>query len=161
MQAFDASSMIHAWDNYPIDQFPPLWTWLRDEIVAQRLAIAVVALEEVGHKVPDCAAWLRAQGIRRLEITGAILTEAMRIKGLLGIVNDQYSPKGVDENDLLIIAAAKINGRELVSNEARQLALPQTVANYKIPAVCGMNTVQLACIDFLGYLRRSRAVYVG
>ncbi|MCS6429063.1 DUF4411 family protein [Burkholderia thailandensis] len=160
MQAFDASSMMHAWDNYPIDQFPPLWVWIGNEIATQRLVMPTVAIEEVGHKLPECAEWVRAQGIGRIEITGHILAEAMRIKGMLGIVDDRYSPKGVDENDLLIIAATRLNGRELVSNEAKQLALPQNIANSKIPAVCGMDGVQLACIDFLAYMKRSRAVYV-
>ena len=159
MQAFDASAMMHAWDNYPIDQFPALWAWIAAEIATQRLAIAVVALDEVGHKQPDCQAWLRDQQILRLDITAAVLREAMRIKALLGIDEDRYSPKGVDENDLLIIAAAGVNERELVSNEGRQLALPKLMQNCKIPAVCGLNAVGIPCLDFLAYIRRSRAVY--
>lgn len=159
MQAFDASSMMHAWDNYPIDQFPALWAWIADEIAAQRIAIAVVALDEVGHKLPDCAAWLRDQHVARLSVTAAVLTEAMRIKALLGINDDRYSPKGVDENDLLIIASAKLNGRELISNEGRQLALPQLMPNCKIPAVCGLPTVNVSCLDFVSYMKRSRAVF--
>jgi hypothetical protein len=159
MQAFDASSMIHAWDNYPVEQFPRLWDWIAGEIGAQRLVMAVVAIEEVGHKIPECSVWLKAREIGRLDITGRVLAEAMRIKGLLGIVDDQYSPKGIDENDLLIISAARLNGRELVSNEAKQLAIPKTIANCKIPAVCGMNDVKLPCIDFLTYLKRSGVVH--
>lgn len=31
MLAFDASSIIHGWDNYPIEQFPGLWAWMGDE----------------------------------------------------------------------------------------------------------------------------------
>ncbi|QYD69144.1 DUF4411 family protein [Paraburkholderia edwinii] len=159
MQAFDASSMIYAWDNYPIDQFPRLWAWMANEVASQRLAMAVVAMEEVGHKAPECLAWIKDQGACRLEISGGVLAEAMRIKALMGIVDDRYSPKGVDENDLLIIAAAKVNGRELISNEARQLALPLDIAKCKIPAVCGMDGVQWPCLDFLDYIKRSQAVY--
>ncbi|SEK12464.1 DUF4411 family protein [Paraburkholderia diazotrophica] len=93
MQAFDASSMMHAWDNYPIDQFPSLWTWIANEIAAQRIVMAVVALEEVGHKLPECSTWLRSQNVAWLPMTAAVLSEAMRIKALLGINDDRYSQK--------------------------------------------------------------------
>ncbi|AFT90167.1 hypothetical protein LMG9964_06239 [Paraburkholderia phenoliruptrix] len=82
-------------------------------------------------------------------MTAAVLSEAMRIKALLGINDDRYSPKGVDENDLFIIASAKLNGRELISNEGRQLALPQLMPNCKIPAVCGLPIVNVSCLDFV------------
>jgi hypothetical protein len=77
------------------------------------------------------------------------------MKSALGIANDKYHPNGVDENDLLIIAAAKEDGCELISNEARQPALPVVMARYKIPAVCAMPTVKVPCVDFLDVLTRS------
>lgn len=52
MPLFDASSIIHAWGNYPLELFPPLWDWLSQEIVDGNLAIPGVALEEVAKKTP-------------------------------------------------------------------------------------------------------------
>jgi predicted nucleic acid-binding protein len=105
MRVFDASSMIYAWDNYPVQQFPGLWKWMAGQIGAGELAMPSVALEEVAHKAPECAEWLKACDIEVLEINNAILQDAMRIKNLLGIVGDKYGG-GVGENDLLIIATA-------------------------------------------------------
>jgi predicted nucleic acid-binding protein len=137
MRVFDASSMIYAWDNYPYGQFPPLWDWMTDQIEQGELAMPSVALDEVTHKAPECAEWLKANDLDVLEITNAILHDAMRIKGLLGIVGDKYHPKGVDENDLLIIATANAHDAELVSDESKQ-KLPDLPAKRKIPAVCSM-----------------------
>ena len=120
--------------------------------------MAQVAVEEVGHKAPECVAWLNAAGLHNLPITQATLLEALRIKTMLGIVEDRYGA-GVDENDLLIIATAKLYGHTLITNEAPQLTPHKNMSNWKIPAVCAMASVQAPCIDFVGYIKRSGAVF--
>lgn len=159
MHTLDASSILHAWDNYPLNQFPGLWDWLSAEIQAQRLSIAVVALEEVDHKSPDCATWLKNQDIRRLPMSNAVLQAAKQIKDDVGIQNDKYHPKGVDENDILIIAAAQYYGATLVTNEARQSSSLKEPTRRKIPAVCDLPGVAVAHKNFLDYLRASEQVF--
>ncbi|WP_246792997.1 DUF4411 family protein [Burkholderia perseverans] len=159
MQAFDASSMIYAWDNYPIAQFPGLWTWIAAEINARRLMMSIVAYGEVCAGTPDCSDWLVTAGLERLEVTNEIVQDAMRIKALLGVVGDNYHPKGVGENDLLIIATARVHRRELISNEAQQNNPPDVNSKRKIPSVCSMRGVAVPCIDFVQYIRRSGAVF--
>ena len=160
MQVFDASSMIYAWDNYPIEQFPGLWEWLAIQIENPNLVIPSIAFEEVSHKAPECCAWLRDNDISRLEVTNAILQDAMRIKTLIGVVDDKYHSKGVDENDLLIIATTRAQQFELISEEARQPTLPQNEpTKRKIPSVCAMGGVGVSCINFIEYIKQSQAVF--
>jgi predicted nucleic acid-binding protein len=158
MQVFDTSSIVYAWDNYPIDQFPPLWHWLANEIANGRIMFPEVVLGEVAKVSADCKAWLSNNDLKILPVSEAILLEALRIKGLLGIV-EQYG-NGVGENDLLIIATAKISGIDLVTDEKVQLDLSKTkLSNYKIPAVCNLDTVKVSSCDFLEFIRRSKAVF--
>jgi len=160
MQVFDASSMIHAWDNYPIEQFPGLWEWIAVQIAAGNIVIPSVAFEEVSHKVPECCEWLRDNDIERIDVTNAILQEAMRTKALIGVVEDRYHAKGVDENDLLIIATAQVKRAELVSDEAKQPTLSNNEpTKRKIPAVCALPQVGVSCVDFVSYIKRSQAVF--
>ena len=160
MQIFDASSMIYAWDNYPIEQFPGLWEWVAIQIEIRNLVISSVAFEEVSHKAPECCSWLRDNDISRLEVTNAILQDAMRIKVLIVVVDDKYHSKGVDENDLFIIATARAHRFELISEEARQPTLPQNEpTKRKIPAVCSMGGVNVPCINFIEYIKQSQAVF--
>lgn len=159
MQVFDASSMIYAWDNYPIKQFPGLWEWMAKQISKHELLIPSVAFEEVLHKAPDCGEWLKAQAIKRLAMSNMILKDALRIKDLLGIADDQYHPKGVGENDILIIATARAHQAELVSDERRQTGLPQAPSKRKIPAVCSMAEVDVPCINFIDFIRRTGEVF--
>lgn len=158
MLVIDASSIVYAWDNYPSTLFPQLWLWLEEACADGNLCIPKPALEEVGHVSPDCHAWLLASGISVLPITNAVLVEATRIKTQLGIANDQYHPTGVDENDLLIIATARTQGCQLISNEAAQPSLPNDQKRYKIPAVC-MKHAPPPCLNFLGYLRQTGAIF--
>ncbi len=80
---------------------------------------------------------------------------ALAMKASLGIMNDRYHANGVDENDLLIIAAAKEAGCELVTNEAPQPLLPTLMARYKIPAVCSIASVNVPYLNFLELITRS------
>jgi len=154
----DASSIIYGWDNYPIVQFPGLWDWIARQIEAENLIIPSVALEEVIENSPECGKWLNDQDIAKIVAQNAILQDAMRMKHLLGIANDDYHPKGVGENDLIIIACAKFCGRPLISDESRQ-KLPDLAKKRKIPAVCAMPEVTVRCINFLDYLKQSEVIF--
>ena len=145
MQVFDASSMIYAWDNYPERQFPGLWEWMAVQIEGKTLVMPSVAFEEVANKTPDCGVWLKDKDLEQLQISNAILQDAMRIKGLLGIVGDNYHS---GENDLLIIATAKAYSAELVSDEQRQLTPPKEISKRKIPAVCDLKEVSVHCVNY-------------
>ena len=159
MPGFDASSIIHAWDHYPVTQFPKLWEWLGAEFNAGRFTLPEVADDETKQRAPDCHAWLHQHNVELIRITQAILDDAVNIKTMLGIASDRDYRGGVGENDLIIIATCKQVGIELVSNEGRQNALPQNLANCKIPAVCGMATVNVTCIDFRELLVRSGKIF--
>lgn len=159
MWVFDASSMIYAWDNYPIRQFPGLWDWLAAQIEEKLLVLPNVAFDEVSNKTPDCGEWLKENNIEQLEINNAILHDAMRIKRLLGIVADNYHPKGVGENDILIIATTRDHNAELVSDEDRQPTTPKEPSKRKIPSVCGMKEVNVPCINFIEFIKRSGEIF--
>jgi hypothetical protein len=65
----------------------------------------------------------------------------------------------VGENDLLIISTAKVHRVELVSDEEKQLNLPQILSKRKIPAVCAMSEVAVSCINFLEFIKQSGEVF--
>ncbi|MGH8061140.1 MAG: DUF4411 family protein, partial [Pseudoxanthomonas sp.] len=68
MRVIDASSLLHAWDNYPIGNFPSLWDWISNEISSKAMLLPRVALEEIGHISPDCKQWID-------DIDGFVVTE--------------------------------------------------------------------------------------
>lgn len=118
-----------------------------------------VAFQEVKAKIPECADWLEQKSIRRIEMTNAILREALRIKDLLGIEGDEYHPKGIGENDLFIIATSRILESELISNEARQNIPPNKHSKMKIPAVCALSGIGITCYNFIEFIKNSDEVF--
>lgn len=159
MHVLDASSIIYAWDNYPIGQFPPMWRWLAGEVAANRLVIPAVALVEVTNKAPDLGAWLVEKQVTVLQLGARELAEAARVKALLGIQGDAYHPKGVGENDLFIVACSKVRNLPLLSDEERQPNPPQVLSKMKIPRVCDLGSVGVPCTNFLSYLKQSAQVF--
>ena len=163
MRVFDASSAIYAWDNYPLGQFPGLWSWIADEMSSRSMVIPETVLEEVRHKAPECAQWMSDIGIHVISVESRILRVALQIKSVLGIVGDQYHPKGVDENDLLVISTAKVLGYCVVSDEAKQHwkkedRLPLR-AKFKIPTVCSLPECNVACVSFVELIKNSGVVF--
>ncbi len=159
MRVFDASSMIHAWDNYPLKQFPGLWEWIAGQVGGNEIVMPSVAFEEVNHKTPECGTWLRDNALKQLEASVLILQDAMRIKALLEIAGDRYHAKGVNENDILIIATARLHASELISDEEKQPTLSRVLSKRKIPAVCLMPEVAVHCFNFIEYIRASGVVF--
>ena len=159
MYSFDASSIIHAWDNYPIKKFPPLWQWIANQIACGQFKMSSIAFDEIKKKSPDCGEWLSNQEIVKIPLTNDCLHRALLIKDSLGIEDDNFHPKGVGENDILIIASAKLNNSILISEEGRQFNLPKEKAKYKIPAVCDLPTVSVRCIQFIDLIKDADAVF--
>lgn len=155
MRIVDASSLIHGWDSYPIEIFPPLWGWLGQQVANGELQFPDVAYVEINDVCPDAGKWLKEQSAKVVATTPAMLAFSMGIKAILGVDNDEYHPKGVDENDLLVISSAHVHGVECVSDEAKQNDLPINMKKYKIPAVCAHERVVVKCSNFLEYLKAS------
>ena len=159
MRVLDASSALYAWDNYPIENLPTLWSWLESEIAAGRIVVPRVALDEVGHISPECWQWLHdIDGFMPVEVDNVIVSHALLINGEIGIQNDQYGT-GVDANDVIIVATAKARGCALISNESRQPSLPSNKKKYRSPAVCNLQPVGVNCINFADLIKSSSRVF--
>lgn len=156
---FDASGIIHAWDNYPITNFPPFWDWIEVEIQNDNFAICEVAFDEVKNKSPECSEWLKNKGIRKISLSETTLLRATEIKALLGIVAENYHADGVGENDLLIIATSQIENALRLTEERRQNILPNQRRKYKIPAVCGLGEVSVTCKNIRELIGESGVVF--
>jgi len=159
MSAFDASSILEAWDAYPIAQFPPFWEWMANLVDTGEIVLARVAYEEIGHKAPECREWLADHNCTVIDPDNEIVQAALGIKNGLGIVNDQYKAGAVDEADILIVATAKVLGIGLVSEESPQPTVPGNPANYRIPRVCQKADVDVECRNLRTYIKDSNHIF--
>ena len=149
----DASTLIHAWQHYPIKNFGPLWQWIEGLISSQKVRVTPENLEEVKHKEPNCYDWLKDKNITTVKTGNDIVQEAWRIASELGIKDDKYSPKGVDYNDLILISAALNTECDLITNEALQRDRPKIKANYKIPLVCREIVRSVTTFSFIEWFK--------
>ena len=154
LYSFDASSIIHFYDNYPLENphLVSLWDWFAEKIESGDFVISKRAYDEVLHKTDRLPEWFTEINI--FEDTIADLEEAQRIKELLEIEEEGFHPKGVGENDIFIISISKRLNSVLVSNES-QINKPNLKKKYKIPSVCNLPEVDVECINIAELLRRN------
>lgn len=160
MYSFDASAIVDLWDNYPIQNphFKSVWDWFDIQVKQENFVISKTALKEVKarvifdkitEKIPESSFFIEIlDSIKVYDKAIDDLDAVQKIKALLVIQEDDYGT-GVGENDLFIIANAKRNEHILVSNEKRQ-PNPKNItnkANYKIPAVCSLDEVNVENIN--------------
>lgn len=50
---FDASGIIHAWDEYPIANFPLFWEWIDAQVLDGSCKICEEALTEVAINIQN------------------------------------------------------------------------------------------------------------
>ena len=156
---FDTSSAILAWNNYPSENFPRFWDWFAEKITNGEMALPQDAKDEINRISPECGEWLKEQNIKIIPLSDMIVHEAMRIKEMLDISNDNYHNAGVGENDIHIIATAKIPDRTLISDEARQPTLPDDKRKYKIPSVCLLPEISVSCVNLVSLIKNSEKIF--
>lgn len=131
---------------------------IESQLTSSDLVMADPNYTEVGHVSLDCQQWLGAH-LSRLPVTNAVIREALQITAALGVINSQYHPLGVDENDIFCIATAKVQGCSIISDEALQPSLPSNIQKYKIPAVCNLPVAAVHCETLNTYIRNSNTTF--
>ena len=158
-KVIDASAIIRAWEYYPQRQFPGFWRWVAAELKAQRWVMSRANVEEVKHKVSELHKWLTTHGLHTVEVSNDIAKMVNVFKGLLGIVDDRYAGRGVDEPDLIPIATCACLGYASVNCEAEQLDSKQELRNSRIPRVCRLDGVRVDYMDLTKCVSASKVVF--
>ena len=161
----DATSWIDAWLRYPLRQFPRFWEWIAGELADGNMQTVRVVHKEVEHKIGECSQWLGDSGMTYPDVSADdVLSRGVQIKGDAGITGDiKDNPRGIDDNDLELIAVASLTGGIVVTEEHPQMdsqkkkGIPPKSINYKIPMVCRINDVE--CTNFLEVIKASGRIF--
>ena len=149
-----------------------MWEWLAKEIDADSIQTIKPVFEEIKHIDADCSDWLggkayqlrqtmiRCQGIQKPEISNALIKTVNILKREIGIAGDiEGNAKGVDDNDMYLIASAFIHKKTVISNEAQQNDKPREKRNYKIPLVCQHINPGVKVLSFLEFIKLRKQIF--
>ena len=157
----DANTLITAWNVcYPKEVFSSLWKKLAfhrsgiilikpifDEIDPISPNDKKMTKQEKADKYP-LRTWMIDNQFAETPIDESVESRSLELEK-----EDQIrsNSKGVSENDLKLIAYARLNEKTVVTEEGKQPNKPGTKYNYKIPTVCAEQGVE--CINFVDMLR--------
>ena len=140
--------------NYPYSVFPGLYKQLEEKIPDSSVILSNI-FDQM--RIDEALmAWLKSTGIKATK-----LPRKAKFVNLAEELIDKYKPnkrytKGVDENDLKLVAYAKAEGLTVVTYESEQPNKPVILSKYQIPAVCEVEKVNwLPPISYLSELEIS------
>ena len=158
----DANIFITAWNsNYPMNVFPSLWEQLAqcrnnlvlikpvfDEIDPISSADKKLPTDKKREKYP-LRVWMTENYFDAEPITDEINAVSLDLEKEYETNNN---PKGANQNDITLIAHAKVKKKTVVTFEEEQDQKPGKKKNYKIPLICNEQGVE--CINFVEMLQR-------
>ena len=138
----DANVFITGWnETYRIKNFPSLWK----QIAQNRSDIILIKpiYDQIIQEGDSLTTWLKENHFFANSIDGE--TEKLSLQWEREYqITDQS--RGVDQEDITLIAYAKRKDKTVVTLEGKQDEKPRKKYNYKIPLVCSEENVP--CIDF-------------
>ncbi len=159
----DANVFITAWYDryigYPPRIFPSLWKQLSecrsdivlikpifDEIEPISPPDKKLSIEKKREKYP-LRVWMEENQFDVTDINDETKAVSLDLEKEYEINSES---KGAGQNDITLIAYAKIMDKTVVTFEAKQPQKPGKKSNYKIPLICQEQDV--ACINFIDML---------
>lgn len=155
----DASSFKELWERkYPPTTFPSLYIKLEPLILERDIHCIQPVFAEI-RKPSDIVQgkslreWLEDISMKKESfIIPPGKDEEEQAMGLsIEYRSKGKSQDGVSENDLLMVAVAKVRGWTVVTEERKQDSRPKEKKKYKIPLVCLEQKVR--CINLLEFIQ--------
>ena len=145
----DANIFIECWNrNYPFDIFPSLWEKVaplqNNIILIKPIYDQIVPKEKRDRERDPLSIWLGENHFIKTPIDNETKKLSLELEARYQITDQS---KGVDQEDLALIAYAKIKNKIVVTLEGQQKQKPKKKKNYKIPLVC--NEEGVSCVNFI------------
>lgn len=159
----DANILITAWyKTYPprMKVFQPLWNQIaqhHDDIVLLKPIFDEIEPIPSGSKLSikkkkdehPLRVWLEESKFTETEISDKVNEVSLELESEYETDNES---KGAGQNDIILIAYAKVTEKIVVTLESPQPHKPGKKSNYKIPLICLEQKID--CIDFVTMLDR-------
>ena len=158
----DANIFITAWNSsYPMTVFPSLWEQLaqcrNNLVLIEPVFDEIDPISSADKKLPKnkkrekypLRVWMIDNHFDAKLITDEINAVSLDLEKEYETNNN---PKGANQNDITLIAHAKVKEKIVVTYEENQTQKPAKKSNYKIPLICQEQDVE--CIDFIKMLQR-------
>lgn len=158
----DANVLITAWyKSYPRHIFPSLWEQIAkcrsDIILIKPIFNEIEPILLTDKNLPTdkkrekyaLRVWMEENRFESTDINDEIIVVSLALEKEYEISSES---KGAGQNDMMLIAYAKIMRKIVVTFEGEQIQKPGKKSNYKIPLICREQVVN--CINFIKLIER-------